>query len=370
VLPVLFEIVLNASTGTVVAYILAVVIPALFAWRAYKDGQAGYVEKDRWKKSLVMGVVAGLAAVTFFIRPWTWDEPLSIPLHTYGLMIAAAFVAAIIVTVRQARRESLDPAHIMDLAFWTLLFGLVGARVLFILVNTDQYFGANAMTALEIGSREVRVPSILVFWRGGLVFFGGFIGAGLAAVWYMKKHGLDVWRYTDAIVPAVPLGHFFGRLGCFAAGCCFGKACPDGGAVCAHFPSGSLAYSQTPVDTHVQIDGEWFTGGLYPTQLFESGATLLIFLILVMLRPYKRFHGQLIVTYLVLYPVVRAVIEVFRGDWGRGMLLRIPAENPVILSTSQTISLLVAAVGVALIVYRLRQLQGQRREPASDAAAA
>ncbi len=366
-LPVLYEIVLGPTNGTVVLLVLALAIPALFAWRAKKDADAGFVEKTRWKKVLAGGVGVGVGAVALFIQPWTWEEPLEIPLHTYGLMIALGFLSGIWVVMREAKRQDLDQAHVMDIAFWALLFGLIGSRVLFILVNTDQYFGANFMSSIDLGGRTLRIPTVLVFWRGGLVFFGGFIGATLAVLWYIRKHKLEVWRYTDALVPAVPLGHFFGRIGCFAAGCCFGKPCPEGGVPCAHFPSGSLAYSQTQVETHVQIDGAWYTAGLYPTQLFEAGAVLLIFLILILLRPYKRFDGQLLISYLVLYPLARSVIEVFRGDEGRvpPWLPRIPADDPVILSTSQLISAIVAVIGVWLIIYRVRERRRRDSEAES-----
>lgn len=368
--PILFDIVLGPTGGTVVLLSLALVLPGLFAWRARKDAEEGLVEKNRWKKVLAGGVVSGLLVVTVVIKPWEWAEPLSIPLHSYGFMIAAGFVGGIIVAVREAKRQGLDPAHVMDMSFWALLFGLIGSRVLFIIVNADQYFGANFMTALELGGRTVNIPTVLVFWRGGLVFFGGFIGAALAVVWHMHRHRLNAWRYSDAVILGLPLGHFLGRMGCFAAGCCFGKPCPHAGAGCAHFPSDSLAYAQTEVGTHVQIGGEWFTQALYPTQLFEAGAVLLIFFFMLALRSRKRFDGQLIVAYLILYPIARSIIEVFRGDFGRGMLLRIPPDNPVILSTSQLISILVAAAGVTLIIYRLRQRRSKRIDTATGAEAA
>ncbi len=359
--PVLYEIVLGPTSGTVVLYVLSVAIPALFAWRAKKDAEAGFVEKNRWIKVLAGGVGVGLVAVTLFIQPWTWEEPLEIPLHTYGLMIATGFVAGIVLALREAKRRGLDPAHIMDIAFWALLFSLIGARVLFILVNTDQYFGANFMSSVELGGRSISLPTMLVFWKGGLVFFGGFIGASLAVLWYMRKHRLDAWRHADVIIPSVPLGIFFGRLGCFAAGCCFGKPCPEGTTLCAHFPRDSLAGTQTPHESHVLIDGVGYTEGLYPTQLFEAGAVLLIFLLLILVRPYKRFDGQLVISFLVLYPIARSIIEVFRGDYARGMILRVPEDNPVLLSTSQLISVLVATLGVVLIIYRLRQIKAAAR---------
>src|SRR4051812_47938786 len=130
-------------------------------------------------------------------------------LHTYGVLIAMGFLAAMNLAKRQAEREGEDPDRIVDLAFYVLLAGLVGSRIVFIFTKLDQY----TKDPIEI----------VMFWRGGLVWYGGFIAA-TGYVWvYCRKHRLNFFKYADLCIPYVALAHAFGRLGCLSAGCCFGK---------------------------------------------------------------------------------------------------------------------------------------------------
>ncbi len=364
--PLLFDFSLSPHAFTVVLYLGAVILPALFAWRAWKDVKDGLDDDPSrpWKVGLGWGAML-LALVTLGVKPWTRTSAVDVPLHTYGLLIAMGFVSAIIVTTREAERTGLDKNHILDLAFWVLLSGLGGARIVFILVNLPQYFGANFFTPdLVIPLVHWRVPTILAVWRGGLVFYGGLLGAFLAVVIYLKKFKLPFFRYTDAIVPAVALGHFFGRLGCFSAGCCFGKPVSPGNFFATYFPQGSLAFMQTKAATHIEHLGQLTTGPIYPTQLFESLAVLMIFFILIAMRRRKRFHGQLLITYFILYPIWRSFNECLRGDYLRGMIFRWPAKSPLILSTSQLISIFVVGMGVAFMVYRLRRIRAEARDQA------
>lgn len=355
--PILFTLTLTPTEATWVLFAAAVLVPAYYAYRSWQDVRAG-LEDDRRRPLLIFvgGAALALFAVGFVVRPWTWQRALSLPLHTYGLMMATAFVAGITVASREARRSGLDADRVLDLSFWVLLSGLAGARILFIIVNWEQYFGDGFYSAdVTVPGLGWRVPNILLVWRGGLVFFGGLIGAFFAITFYLRKHGLPYFRYLDAMAPSVPLGHFFGRLGCFSAGCCWGKPVDPSSPVATFFPPGSLAFMQTPIESHVQHAGQWTTSAVYPTQLFESLGTLLIFFALLWLRRRKRYHGQLVIYYFILYPIFRTINETFRGDWGRGMLFRWPAESPVMLSTSQLISALVAATGVGLLIYLKRQ---------------
>lgn len=367
-LPVVFELTLSPPMATAVLYALAVLIPGFYAFRAWQDVRDGY-EADR-RRPLIVGLqlLVPLLAVATLLRPWNWTRDLSLPLHTYGLMMAMAFVAGITVATREARRTGLDAERILDLSFWVLVAGLVGARLLFIGVNLDQYSGEHFFSSdIRLPGLDWRVPNLLLVWRGGLVFFGGLIGAFAAATYYLRKHKLPYFRYIDVIAISAPLGHFFGRLGCFAAGCCWGKPCDPDNPLATFFPSGSLAFSQTPLDTHLQHAGEWTTHAIYPTQLFESLGVLLIFFALLWLRKRKRFHGQVLIYYFILYPLFRIINETFRGDWERGLIFRWPAESPVMLSTSQVISFLVAACGIGLLVY-LRRRRAQESPTGAPAA--
>lgn len=254
-----------------------------------------------------------------FTLPWG-DDPWS--LHTYGVLIATGFLVGLTLAKRQAAREGEDPERVVDMAFYMLLFGLLGARVVFILTKFDDY---------------VRDPlAVVMFWRGGLVWYGGFITAALYVFYHCRKNRLNYWKYADLLVPYVALAHAFGRLGCLAAGCCFGK--PTDMAWGVHFPVNSMVHQAQQSEGHIGLGDAPLP--VHPTQLYESGAEMALFWLLIMMRPYKRFHGQLMLMWLSIYPVVRSVIEVFRGDRERGIY---------IISTSQWIS--VAVAGFAAWLY-------------------
>jgi phosphatidylglycerol---prolipoprotein diacylglyceryl transferase len=243
------------------------------------------------------------------------DGPVSLPLHTYGLLIATAFVAGIWLAQREGRRMGLDPERIADLSFWILVAALVGSRVFFILVNAGDYFGEGAWVVTRFG----RIPRLLAIWEGGLVFYGGFIGAGLAAAWYLRRHRMPFLLFADTLIPSLAFGHFLGRLGCFAAGCCWGGTCDPHLAWGAQFPPESLAYqsfaARTGGTAFLSAD-RLHTLPLHPTQLYELA---LFALLVALVRPRKRFHGQVLAVWLMAYAVLRTVVETFRGDIERGV---------------------------------------------------
>jgi phosphatidylglycerol:prolipoprotein diacylglycerol transferase len=271
-------------------------------------------------------------------------RPLHVPLHTYGLLIATAFIVAMWLAGRAARRAGLDQDRVMDLCFWILVSSMIGSRVLFILVNWDDY---------------ARHPAaILAFWQGGLVFYGGFLGAVAGSIWYMRRHKMQFFPYADALIPSVAIGHAIGRLGCFAAGCCWGGACDPHFALGARFPPESLAY-QSQLANHVIHSGALHTIAIHPTQLYESLGELCIFLFLTAWRSRKRFNGELLALYLVLYAPLRATVETLRGDEERGRVFNFVGPwargawwN---LSTSELISVGIFCTGVALFLLLSRR---------------
>ena len=239
-------------------------------------------------------------------------------LHTYGVFVAMAFLAAIGLSLKEARNVDEDPNKVLDLCFYMLIAGLIGSRILYVAVNWETF---------------LRDPvEIIRVWHGGLVFYGGFLGACLAAVWYIKKEGLSAWKTADILAPSIALGQFIGRIGCFFAGCCYGKPCDLPWAV-----------------TFTDINSLAPRGvALHPTQLYSSLNGLVIFLLLLLLRRYKSFQGQLFWAYVFLYAVSRSVIEIFRGD-ERGMIIE------GVLSTSQFIGIIMAGLAVVmLLVLRAR----------------
>lgn len=237
--------------------------------------------------------------------------PLTI--HTYGFMIASAFLLGLWLALRQAAREGLPKEKITDIGFYALFSGIIGARVFFIATNW-LHFSGHPIDMIKI-------------WEGGLVFYGGVIFALPTVLWYAKKHGLALWQTADVWAPSVAVGHALGRLGCFCAGCCYGKPTDLPWAVTFSNPE-SLAILSVP---------------LHPTQLYEAGAELLNFALLLLIRKKKTFHGQIFWMYVLNYAIIRAVIELFRGDIERGFVM--PG-----ISTSQGISIVMFITAVAFLV--------------------
>jgi phosphatidylglycerol:prolipoprotein diacylglycerol transferase len=250
-------------------------------------------------------------------------EPWS--LHTYGLLIAGGFLLSMTLAGQQAKREGEDGDTVVDMAFYLLLAGLAGSRLVFIITKFDEY---------------VKNPiEIFMFWRGGLVWYGGFIAAALFVAYYCKRHRLNYFKMADILMPFVALAHAFGRFGCLMAGCCFGK--PTDALWGIVFPHNSMAQQAQQSEGLVSVDA--LSLPVHPTQLYEAGFEIGMFWLLTLIRPHKRFHGQLFLTWLAAYPIARSIIEMFRGDKERGILF--------VLSTSQWISILVAGAAVALFFY-------------------
>lgn len=241
---------------------------------------------------------------------------------TYEAAMTAAFLIAIFLAVRRAPKEKIDPGLVLDVCLWIVIGSLVGARLMYILTQLDAYMRNPIM--------------FLKFWRGGMVYYGGLIG-GAAAVWLVlrrKRH--PFFPVADLVAPYLMLGYAIHRsLGCFMAGCCFGKPTDLPWGVV--FPPGSapaVAYGAgVPV---------------HPAQLYTALAALLIFGFLLWYRRRKPFMGAVTIALFVLYPVARFVIEFFRGDRVRGFI------GP--LSTSQVLSILM--VVVALLWFRAARSAG------------
>ena len=155
-----------------------------------------------------------------------------IKLYTYGLFIALGFIAAIWFSKRNARFYNTSDQVISDLFLVILLSAIGGARLLYVFINFDVY--------------RNDFWGIFKIWNGGLVFYGGFILALITAVWYVRKQQLNVWIIADIVAPSIALGQFFGRLGCFSAGCCFGKVCDLPWAIVFRDPN-SLAPTGIPL---------------------------------------------------------------------------------------------------------------------------
>jgi phosphatidylglycerol:prolipoprotein diacylglycerol transferase len=252
----------------------------------------------------------------------------SFPINTYGVLLAVGMLLALFTAAKLAVRDGLPRDRIYDLGLWTLIGGLLGSKILMLLVEDN-----------------VNVFS-LDFLRSGGVYYGGFLGGFFALVFLIRFYKMPFWKVADAFAPGVALGQAIGRQGCFAAGCCWGK--PTDAFCGVQFTEAAHEATGVPI-----INTE--TGAalhLHPTQLYESITMLVVFGILVYLHKNKRFDGQVLIAYGIIYGIVRFSIEFLRDD-PRGDLLGITTLTG--LSTSQIISLLVALGAVAFMIYRLRQ---------------
>jgi phosphatidylglycerol:prolipoprotein diacylglycerol transferase len=279
--------------------------------------------------------------------------------HTYGLLIALGLGVGITLGAREARRRGLDVGRILDFAFWATVAGLVASRVLYGLVNAGDF--ARACVAGEGAPRGAgRVlwdcTRIVHVWEGGLVFYGGAVGAGLVAWWFARRERWSFWTLGDVFAPGLAIGHALGRVGCFAAGCCFGK---EAGAWGVAFPSGSVAFDELRALSALP-PGASFTPPLHPTQLYEAVGEALIFVALLALRPRLRARpGALVLLYAALYAALRFGVELFRGDVARRFAvlletprlaawLHLPPSEPVLLSMGHVGSLvLLTACAIA-----------------------
>lgn len=275
-------------------------------------------------------------------------------IHTYGLMIAMGFLVGMQLAVREARRVDTSRAgnydqFVLDLTFWILIAAIVGSRVLFIIVEWKQTYAHDPLKMIRI-------------WEGGLVFYGGLIGAVLFSIYYCRRKGWSFLFVADTLIPSVSLGQFFGRIGCLAAGCCWGKPVDPDFPLAVQFPAGSLIHSSQARHDIISPDSP-FSIHVHPVQLYESMGNLTLFFLLILLRTQKRFHGMVLAGYLFLYPFLRYSVETLRGDKQRGEdVLGTP------FSTSQLISVVLFSIGVGLVIHGITRGRLGKQRPAERAA--
>lgn len=216
--------------------------------------------------------------------------PVSV--YSYGVMLALAFLVVAFLARRRAFALGGNGDAILDLCIWLIVSGIIGGRLFFILLNLDYY-------------RQNPLETVML-WRGGLVWYGGLIAAVMSAIIFLSAKKMPILNTSDLMMPYVALGQSIGRIGCFLNGCCYGKA--------TALPIGvTFSAAQGPV---------------HPTQLYESAAMLIVFLIL---RKCVPGNGRTFFLYLMMYSVIRFLIEFLRGD------------NPAILM-GLTISQLISVV--------------------------
>ncbi|HXT12812.1 MAG TPA: prolipoprotein diacylglyceryl transferase [Candidatus Angelobacter sp.] len=249
--------------------------------------------------------------------------PLTI--HSYGVMMALAFIAGLWTASRRGVHDGIAPDKIFDIGPWIVGGTILGARVLYVTTYWHDSFAGRPWW------------SMFAIWEGGLVFYGGLIGASLAAILYARVKKISIWKLADVLAPSIALGYVFGRIGCFLNGCCYGRACSLPWAVT--YPVGNLNGAPTfPV---------------HPTQIYDSLLSLLLYLGLAWLYRRKKFDGQVFAAYLLCYAVTRSIVESFRGDY--------PPDHIHVLhlTPGQLVSIGIFATGVAMWAV-LRRFQLKR----------
>lgn len=194
------------------------------------------------------------------------------PIYWYGVMTALGFLAAVVNWSWLGKKQGYPAGLASEIGIWIMVSGILGARLAYVMANLPDYF--------EDPLQIIRID------RGGLIYYGGFIGAFLGIVYLAHRKDEPLWRFGDLVITAVPLGHAIGRVGCFLNGCCYGKAC----------------------------DLPWAVGNNHPTPIYESIFNLFLYIALVWYHGRKKRHGTVVAMYLLIYPIGRFLFEMTRGD--------------------------------------------------------
>jgi phosphatidylglycerol:prolipoprotein diacylglycerol transferase len=216
---------------------------------------------------------------------------------TYGFLAALGMICALTVIFRLARFRGLDPDQMWNLAGIAIFSGIIGSKLLMILVDWRDYLADPS-----------QIFSVATLQSGG-VFSGGLLLALACSWWYVRREKIPFLSAADVFAPGVALGHAFGRIGCLAAGCCYGRETHVPWAITFHNPWAG-EFQGTPLNRP-----------LHPTQLYEFVAELINFALLYWLCKRKKFEGQIIALFMIIYGIERFVFEFFRGDPGRGEVL-------------------------------------------------
>lgn len=278
-----------------------------------------------------------------------------VPLHSYGLMIAVAFLLVLHLVQRDAERAGFDPKVFADLAFLVLPIGLLGTRIVHIIMFPQYYSWSDPIGWIAV-------------WKGGLVFQGAPPPAIAIAWWFFRRNGIPFWKGVDLVFPYVALGHAIGRIGCFLKGCCYGATTELPWAV--QFPriidpdtnliTGSPAFrDHVKRFTDITLEST-HAHGVHPTQIYSFIGLMAIFGIMLALRKYwNPFPGFTFPMYFIIYGLFRFTVEFFRGD-----------HNPVHIfgiSDQQVFSLIGVAVGIAFF-FVLAYFQKSGQDPSDSEA--
>ena len=261
----------------------------------------------------------------------------SFTVHWYGVMIALAFFAGLWTASRRARRENIPGERITDVTLWILAGAIIGARAVYVATYWQEEFAGQPLW------------QIFAVWQGGIVYYGGLIGAVLAAFIYLRWKKMPLWKTADVLAPSIALGNVFGRIGCFLNGCCFGRVCTLPWAV--QFPNQSYAWTQQYQQGLVGKNDPALP--VHPTEIYDALLNLALYIFLAWLFRRKKFDGQIFATYLICYAVTRSFVEYFRGDYSA-------AHFHYGLTPGQLVSIPIFAAGLLLAALLSRWVEPKR----------
>jgi phosphatidylglycerol:prolipoprotein diacylglycerol transferase len=211
--------------------------------------------------------------------------------HWYGILVAVGFLAGLWTASRRAVKDGISAERIYDLGPWIIVGAIIGARTLYVFSYWKEDFAGRPFY------------EVFMVQHGGLVFYGGLIGATIAVIIYVHRKKLPIWKVADILAPSISLGYVFGRMGCLMNGCCYGREC--------HY-----AWAITfPPQTGNEIPNHPVGVPLHPTQIYDSLLNLVFYLFLAWLYRRKKFDGQVFAAYLIGYALMRSFVEYFRGDY-------------------------------------------------------
>jgi len=267
--------------------------------------------------------------IAFQLGPFT--------VHWYGVMIALAFLVGLWTATGRARQVNIPGERIADVVLWLLAGSIIGARFVYVTTYWQDEFAGQPLT------------EIFKLWHGGLVYYGGLIGAILAGFIYLHWKKLPLWKTADVLAPSIALGNVFGRIGCFLNGCCYGRVCHLPWAV--QFPNQSYAWAQQHQEGLVA--GNAPSLPVHPTELYDCVNNFLLYLLLAWLFRRKKFDGQVFATYLIGYAITRTIMEYFRGDYP-------PDHIHYGLTPGMLVSIPILVAGLLLAAVLAHRTEGKR----------
>jgi phosphatidylglycerol:prolipoprotein diacylglycerol transferase len=255
---------------------------------------------------------------------------IKIPIHSYGVMLALSFFIGTIIAARYAeRKEGISEDDYISATMITMIGILIGSRIFFIVEHWEDY--------------RRNILEIFAIWKGGLVLYGGLFGGIITGIIVAWRKKIPVGKYFDAGAPSIALGVFLTRIGCFLNGCCYGK--PTDSPFGISFPEGSYAYIKHLREGLISPKSD-FSLPVHPTELYESFGGIVIFGIMLLLRKRKKIYdGEYMIQFLILYSILRLIVEFFRGDH--------PAWFLSTFTTPQVISIFIFIVCSFYEIFRI-----------------